>query len=120
MHPGNLRKPFNLAGPFVARRKILVAGAWRGINEWVPHEGVSERRLQQLFDARKIDMGTEDDIRVTVFTEKAAKKPKIDVPVNWRQLVNRELFPMVKRLLGAFPKNRMEAFQMMSEIDGSA
>lgn len=120
MHPGNLRTPYNPAGPFVARRRVLVAGAWREIGEWVPHDGIAERRLRQLFDSRKIDMGTQDDIDLALFQKKQEEKPTIVLPENWRQKTNKDLFPLVKQLLGVWPKNRAEAYELFGEIDGSA
>lgn len=119
MHPGNLRTPFDPAGPFVAQRRILVCGVWYDKDEWIPHTGVAERRLRQLYASRKIGMGTQHDVDLGLLVKKQEEKPKIVLPQNWRQMVNRDLFPLVKELLGVFPKNRAEAYELFGEIDGA-
>lgn len=106
MHPGSQRAPFNPAGPFVARHRVLLGG-WYNAGEPIPVNATSERRFKQLHENFKVDVCTEEEI-------KRAKVKKL-LPANWRMLVNRELFPMISEATGIFPKNRMEAFEVVEK-----
>lgn len=50
------RTQFKPSGPFVVRKRTVFNGEWLVPGEPLPTEGVSVRRLRQLYDDRRIDM----------------------------------------------------------------
>lgn len=110
MHPGSGRMPFNPAGPFVVRRRVLFEGkVFEGGNDFPPSD-VSVRRLHQMYDLRKIDMKTRKD-------EMKQIKERL-FPLNWKVLPNRELFKLIHDAFGVKPKNRSHAFKLV--VDNGA
>jgi hypothetical protein len=50
------REPFDVAGPFVVRRTFTFNGETFYQDDNFPLDGVSNRRVRQLYDNRRIDM----------------------------------------------------------------
>lgn len=116
MHPGNLRMPFDPVGPFVARRRVLISGIWCGIGDFLPG-GIPERRLRQMWNSRKIDVASPEEVDSAKKAEIVKRiKESVELPDNWRRLPNQQLFPLAKKLLGVQPKNRAIAFSMIQEL----
>lgn len=53
-------RPFDPAGPFVARKPLTLSGVSYAPGESVPASAATPRRMRQLFDARWVEHAPED------------------------------------------------------------
>lgn len=105
------RKPFNAAGPFVARRRFLFNGEYTTPEDQFEEEGCSVRRLRQLYDNRLIDMAPDGFLPKNhkAVEERIAKIETIE----WRNFNRTELIEFVREETGILCKSKKEATETM-------
>lgn len=107
------REPFNPGGPFVVRRGLTMNGVRLDHGSLFPISGCKPRRVRQLWDMRRIDVSPDLVQEAEVETEEQDVKE-----IDWRTLVNRDLFKYVFEQAGVKPRNRKEAFEAMELLNG--
>lgn len=116
-----IRKPFNVDGPFVVRRRFLVSGQFTVPNGEFWTEGLDNRRIRQMYDNRMIDMASEQDIerwksQEIVYSVKDVEKRIKDAEgVDWKSLNRLELIEYVRETTGILCKSKKEATETMEK-----
>lgn len=111
MFLGGKRRQYNSAGPFVVRRCFLLDGHRYVAGDDFPVGAAIERKKRQLYDSRKIDVSATPSSK----TKEQVDAPHVALPDNWRDMTNKDLFPLVLQLTGKRVSNRAMAYKAIED-----
>ena len=107
------RVPFDVAGPFVVRRTFTFNGETFYQDDNFSVDGVSKRRVRQLYDNRRIDMDVMPEVVVSVvnseFTTEPATVAVCDLPDD-------ELFARAMEATGVRYRVRERAIKALESL----
>ena len=111
------RVPFDVAGPFVVRRTFTFNGETFYQDDNFSVDGVSKRRVRQLYDNRRIDMDVMPEVVVPV-VDSTAKESLVVAPVQVAvcDLPDDELFARAMEATGVRYRVRDRAIKAMESL----
>lgn len=118
------RQAFNQSGPFVVRGGMLMSGVRYPNGAAFPMDGVSPRRLRQLWDLRRIDMaarsifqelmeGVKDMEKFRMEQSAPESVPFVVPAVSLADLSDDELFARAKAKTGVSYRVRARALKVL-------